>query len=256
MTLRPKATMPPQLSRPALRTYLQGTETRGYPTLDELGSFYSTETDEGGLQFYYNAALFPRAERLYQDVSQTGYSIWGYLSPSQKQALLAKGTVRFGDLDRHAQAILTEKILFTNSDYPGGLAIGGELAELSAEHSLTRLPPEVFPNGIPADAELSGKTLLTSQVLVGTMSSGQSVGWSNTWPIRSVASMTSEANQNGKNPISKDSEFWPGFVLDVHLHLDLAGGYSYEMKLKENRFDLRTPATDYDHLPADYRAGS
>ncbi len=255
ITIRPADPIADQADRPALRELLQSTETRGYATLDDFANFAMKHTTESFLMFDMLSGLFPRSERLSQFESRNALVAWGHLTSQMRAALLQGKSVRFGDLPLAARDHISKFVIFGPSDYPGGMQLDGVPIESHFARSASHLAPEIFANGIPADAVLTPALTVKPSVLVGTKSQGDSVGWSNASDPRSVNAMMIPNPRKTNHPLKVDDEYWPGAVETLTVRL-VVGRYSYDLILQEHRFDLRKPGVSHDALPAQFRVGS
>jgi hypothetical protein len=254
ITIRPADTIADQANRSALRELLQSMDTRGYATIDDLAKLALNHTRDTFLMFDMFSGLFPRSERLSQFESQNALVAWGHLTSQMRDALLQGKAVRFGDLPLAARDHISKVVIFGPSDGPGGLQLDGDPIDSRIEHLATRIPPEIFANGIPADALVTPTQTVKPSVLAATKSRENIVGWSNAWDPAMIQGLMVPNPKTHDIRLKADDEYWPGAEQTLKLKLT-CGHYSYDFVLHEERFDLRKPGVNYETLPAEFRGG-
>lgn len=239
--------------RKAMGDLVRSTAKRG--TMDTIDfasfAFQSNRISRRGLESLYLGILDTSSLSLMDRNDWNTFRLYGGLSSEQRKIIEENGSVPTRGMSSHLQAIV-DRIVYSDEVRSETTASGGSYS--TSSHIIE--PTEVYANGLPVGAALTGKAS-ASAILVayGTGPNGKPRGLRSLDPYN-LANV--ETNVVGNPELMKSYGvpdllgYAPGLQKNIRLRLLLEPGIWRESMISVNVFDDSATPVAWDKLPEEW----
>lgn len=227
------------IARSALSEFTRELDKNGFLSFESLVRFAEVESrtnTAGPLLFLHTRAVVPGYERVLQFIDMPSLDILGTLTPREREALFASGSITVGALSPPSvsslNAMLASREVW-DSRGPMNVLIPGELRV-----------PLLMPDGAPPSLTLQIKTNGDKGLAVWNAPYDDFAAWYNFGnPERTVSAISQFMRKQ------VPFKFWYGSAIDVTMTATLNGETIGSTDLFAPMFDMRKPASKVEELP-------